>query len=181
TQYSRGVVGERQQAPSRADEIVRLVPLFALAVAILAVAVDRGAAIDDVLVVVPVAAFCVWAYVPGAPLTLVSVAVLVPVVPAQRSGYLEPLMFELTLLAFVVGRWSRPLARAVALGLLTAAGPVAVSVIQSPSEINVGIWLLAVAFPWAIGWALSRQAQLAAQLDETRRELDRQALLSERR
>jgi signal transduction histidine kinase len=41
--------------------------------------------------------------------------------------------------------------------------------------------MLAVAFPWAVGRAVARQAQLAAQLDETRRELDRQALLSERR
>src|SRR5262249_14762702 len=120
-------------------------------------------------------------YVPGAPLVLVAAAVLVPVVAAQRAGDLEPLMFELSLLAFVVGRWSKPLAAAVALGLVTAAAPVVVSVLQSPSEINVGIWVLAVAFPWAVGRALARQAQLAAQLEETRRELDRQALLSERR
>jgi signal transduction histidine kinase len=180
-QYSRGVVGEPGHTPSGADEIVRLVPLFALAVALLAVAVDRGSAIDYALAAIPVGAFCIWSYGPGAPLTLVSVAVVVPVVVAQRSGRLEPLMFELSLLAFVVGRWSRPLASAVALGLVTAAAPVAVSVIQDPSEINVGIWILAVAFPWAVGRALARQAQLTAQLEETRRELDRQALLSERR
>ena len=180
-QYSRAMVGERGQAPSGADELVRLVPLFALAVAVLAVAVDRGSAPEDVLAAVPVAAFCVWAYVTGASLTLVSVAVVVPVVAAQHSGQLEPLCFELSLLAFVVGRWSEPLATAVALGLFIAAGPVVVRVIQQPSEINVGIWILAVAFPWAVGRALARQAQLAAQLDETRRELDRQALLSERR
>jgi signal transduction histidine kinase len=175
------VVGEPVHTPSGADEIARLVPLFALAVAILAVAVDRGSAIDYVLAAVPVAAFCAWSYAPRAPLTLVSVAVVVPVIAAQRSGRLEPLMFELSLLAFVVGRWSKPLARAVALGLVTAAAPVVVSVIQDPSEINVGIWILAVAFPWAVGRALARQAQLTAQLDETRRELDQQALLSERR
>jgi signal transduction histidine kinase len=180
-QYSRSVVGERHEAPSGADEMVRLVPLFALAVAVLAVVVDRGSAIDFVLAAVPVVAFGVWAYVPGAPLPLVSVAVLVPVIAAQRSGHLEPLMFDLSLLAFVVGRWSKPPAAAVALGALTAAAPVVVSVIQSPSQIRVAIWMLAVAFPWAIGRALARQADLAAQLDETRRELDRQALLSERR
>jgi len=180
-QYSRGVVGERDLAPSGADEMVRLVPLFAFGVAVLAVVVDRGSAIDFVLAAVPVVAFGVWAYVPGVPLPLVSVAVLVPVVAAQRSGHLEPLMFDLSLLGFVVGRWSKPLAAAVALGALTATTPVVVSVIQSPSQIRVAIWVLAVAFPWAIGRALARQADLAAQLDETRRELDRQALLSERR
>jgi signal transduction histidine kinase len=175
------MVGESRHTPSGADEIARLVPLFAFAVAVLAVAVDRGSALDFVLAALPVVAFCAWAYAAGTPLTLVSVAVLVPVVAAQRSGRLEPLMFELSLLAFVVGRWSKSLATAVALGLLTAAGPVLVSVIQDPSEISVGIWLLAVAFPWAVGRALARQAQLTAQLDETRRELDRQALLAERR
>jgi signal transduction histidine kinase len=180
-QYSRAMVGESRHTPSGADEIVRLVPLFAFAVAVLALAVDPGSAIDFVLAAIPVVAFCVWAYAAGAPLTLVSVAVLVPVVAAPRSGRLEPLMFELSLLAFVVGRWSKSLATAVALGLLTAAAPVVVSVIQDPSEISVGIWLLAVAFPWAVGRALARQAELAAQLDETRRQLDRQALLAERR
>ena len=174
-------MGEQVHTPSGADELVRLVPLFALAVAVLAVVVDPGAAVDYALAAVPVAALCVWAYAPTAPLTLLTVAVIVPVVAAQRAGHLEPLMFELSLLAFVVGRWSKPLVTAVALGLATAAAPVVVSVVQSPSEINVGIWILAVAFPWAVGRALARQAQLAAQLDETQRELDRQALLSERR
>lgn len=175
------MAGESGEAPSRADELGRLVPLFALAVAVLAVVVDPSSAADVALVAVPVAAFGVWAYVPRVPLVLVSIAVVVAVVAAQRSGRLEPLMFELSLLAFVVGRWSKSLTTAVALGLLTAAAPVAVSVIQDPSEINVAIWILAVAFPWAIARALARQAQLAAQLEATRRELAQQALLSERR
>jgi signal transduction histidine kinase len=175
------MAGESGVAPSRADELGRLVPLFALAVAVVAVVVDPSSTADVALVVVPVAAFGVWAYVPRVPLVPVSIAVVVAVVAAQRSGRLEPLMFELSLLAFVVGRWSKSLTTAVALGLLTAAAPVAVSVIQDPSEINVAIWILAVAFPWAIARALARQAQLAAQLDATRRELAQQALLSERR
>jgi signal transduction histidine kinase len=54
-------------------------------------------------------------------------------------------------------------------------------VLQDPSEINVGICLLGVAFPWMIGSSLAGQAQLAAQLEATRRELAEQALLSERR
>ena len=71
----------------------------------------------------PVAAFALWAYLPKVPLTAVSIAVVVPVVVAQRSGALEPLMFELALLAFVIGRWSQSLTVAVALGLLTVAAP----------------------------------------------------------
>src|SRR5215472_5091700 len=103
------VVGEQGHTPSGADELVRLIPLFALAVAVLAVAVDRGSPIDYVLAAIPVAAFCAWSFVPGAPFVLVAAAVLVPVVAAQRAGHLEPLMFELSLLGFVVGRWSKPL------------------------------------------------------------------------
>jgi signal transduction histidine kinase len=181
-QYSRCVVaGESGQAPSGADDVLRLVPIFALTVAIVAVVVDPSSEVGLVLAAVPVAAFGLWAYVPNVPIPAVSLAVLVPVVVAQRSGQLEPLLFEVSLLAFVVGRWSKSLTTAAALGLLAAASPVVSSVIQDPSEIGVGIWILGVAFPWAIARALARQAQLAAQLDATKRELAQQALLSERR
>jgi signal transduction histidine kinase len=158
-----------------------MLPVLSLAVAVAAVAVDPSSSVGIVLAAVTVAAFGLWALVPGVPLAALSLAVMVPVVVAQRSGQLEPLFFEVSLLAFVVGRWSKSLARAVGLGLLAAVSPVVVSVIQDPAQINVGIWILGIAFPWVIGTALSRQAQLAAQLDATRRELAEQALLSERR
>jgi signal transduction histidine kinase len=45
----------------------------------------------------------------------------------------------------------------------------------------VGIWIVGIAFPWALGQAVARQARLAAELDATRRELAEQAMLSERR
>jgi hypothetical protein len=115
------------------------------------------------------------------PLAAVSLAVVVGVVVAQRSGGLEPLMFEASLLAFVVARRSPSPAGAIGLGLVAEACPVAVSVVQDPSEISVGIWILGIAFPWVIGLAVARQAQLAAQLEATRRELADQALLEERR
>jgi signal transduction histidine kinase len=169
------------QASSGADEVVRLVPLFALAVAVVAVVVDPASVVGVGIAVLPVVAFGVWAYGPQVPLAAVSAVVAIPVVVAQRSGQLEPLMFELSLLGFVVGRWAKTLIAAVALGAFAAVSPVVVSVIQDPSEINVGVWILGVVFPWAIGRALARQAQLAAQLEATRRELAQQALLSERR
>jgi signal transduction histidine kinase len=100
---------------------------------------------------------------------------------AQRSGQLEPLLFEVSVLAFVIGRWAPSLATAVALGLLAVAAPVAAGVIQDPSEISVGIWILGIVFPWIIGRAAARQAQLTAELDASRRELADQALLAERR
>jgi signal transduction histidine kinase len=158
-----------------------LVAGFSFAVAVFAAVADPSSAADLVLAALPVAAFAAWALTPRVRLWAVSPAVLVPVVVAQRSGALEPLFFEVSILAFVVARWSRSRVEAVMLGLASLAAPVVVSLIQNPSEIAVGIWILGIAFPWAIGWALARQAQLASELDATRRELAHQTLLSERR
>lgn len=180
-QYSRSMAGEPEHAPREADELRRLIPVFALAVAVVAPLADPSSARDLVFAAIPVAAFALWAYAPNVPLPAVSLAVIVPVAIAQRSGLLEPLMFEVSLLAFVVGRWSKSLAAAVALGLLAASTPVAVGVVQDPSEVAVGIWILGIVFPWFLGRAFARQGQLAAELDATRRELADQALLAERR
>jgi signal transduction histidine kinase len=180
-QYIRRVAREVDRALSQADEARRLVPFFALAVAVLAPLVDPSSAPDLVLAALPVAAFGLWAYVPHVPLPAVSLAVIVPVVIAQRSGLLEPLMFEVSLLGFVVGRWSRSLTTAAALGLLATAAPVLVALVQDPSEVAVGIWILGIVFPWVLGRAFVRQGQLAAELDATRRELAQQALHAERR
>jgi signal transduction histidine kinase len=175
------VAGESGLAWSQADEVRRLVPIIALAVAIAAVVFDPASAGDVILAAVPVAAFALWTYAPGVRLPAVSLAVLAPVIVAQRSGQLEPLLFESSLLAFVVGRWSRSLRSAALLGVPVVASPVLVSLIQDPSEVAVGIWILGIAFPWVMARAVARQAQLAAELDATRRELARQALLDERR
>jgi signal transduction histidine kinase len=175
------VSGGTGQAWSGTDELRRLVPVFALAVAVVAAATDPSSGGDLVLVALPVAVFAVWTYLPRVPLWATSLAVLAPVVVAQRSGQLEPLLFEASLLAFVVGRWSRSRAEAVALGLLTLTAPVVASLIQDPSEIAVGIWLLGIAFPWVIGRAAARQRQLMTELEATRRELAEQALFEERR
>jgi signal transduction histidine kinase len=180
-QYSRRVAGESHVAPHQADELRRLVPIFAFAFAVVAVVTDPSSAADLVLAAIPVAAFAVWAYAPNVPLTAVSLAVVVPVVVAQRDGLLEPLFFEASLLSFVVGRWVESLATSVALLLLAAASPLAVSLIQDPSEIAVALWIVGIAFPWVLARPLVRQAQLTRELDATRRELAQQALLAERR
>ena len=163
------------------EQLRALAPVFALAVAIVAVATDPGSAGDLVLAALPVAAFAAWAYLPSVPLVALSLGVVVPVVVAQRSGQLEPLLFDVSVLGFVVGRWAGSLAAAVALGLLSVLAPVAAGVIQDPAEISVGIWILGIVFPWVVGRAAARQAQLTAQLDASRRELAEQAVLNERR
>ena len=130
---------------------------------------------------IPVAAFVLWTWLRNVPLWVVFVAVVVPVVAAQRSGSHEPLMFEVSVLAFVVGRWSGSLTTAVALGLLAVASPVVVGLIEPRGSISVAVWILGIAFPWLIGRAVFRQGQLAAALQATRRELAEQAMLEERR
>ena len=123
-----------------------LVPIFALAVAIVGALADPSSVVDLILMVIPVAAFVLWACLRSVPLWVVSVAVVVPVVVVQRSGSHEPLMFEVSVLAFVVGRWSGSLVTAVALGLLAVASPVVVGVIESRGNTSVAIWILGSRF-----------------------------------
>jgi signal transduction histidine kinase len=180
-QYSRRVAGGSAQW-FEASELRRLVPLFALAVALVAVGTEPSSSSGDlVLVGLPVVAFGLWAYLPGVPLPALTLAVIVPVAAAQRSGELEPLLFELSVLAFVVARWSQSRTTAIALGLLTVAAPVAVAVAQDPAEIGVPNWVMGTIFPWVVGRAFARHGQVAAELEATRRELAEQALLAERR
>jgi signal transduction histidine kinase len=48
-------------------------------------------------------------------------------------------------------------------------------------EVATGIWVVAVVFTWIVGRAVARQERLVVELEETRRQLARQALLDERR
>jgi signal transduction histidine kinase len=81
----------------------------------------------------------------------------------------------------VIGRSASSTAKSVVLGVLALLAPVIAAVIQEPSEISTEIWILGIAFPWVFGRAAGRQAALVAQLEATRRELARHALLVERR
>ena len=171
----------RHQVWSPGADLHRLVPCFAFAVAVVAAFNGPASVGNFVLLGLPVVFFLIWAYVPRVPLWALTLAVLVPVVAAQRSGSFEPLLFDLSLLAFVVGRWAPSSAVAVALGLLTVSGPIVARLIQDPAQIGVGPWVLGIVFPWLIGRAICSQATLASQLDVTRRELAEQALYDERR
>jgi signal transduction histidine kinase len=175
------VADESGRAWAQADEVRLLVPVFALAVVVVGALADPSSIVDLSLMTIPVEAFVSWTYLRNVPLWVVALAVVVPVVVAQRSGSHEPLMFEVSVLAFVVGRWSGSLTAAVALGLLAVASPVAVGLIEPQGNISVAIWILGIAFPWLIGRAVFRQGELAAALQAARRELAEQALLEERR
>jgi hypothetical protein len=132
------VSGEAGQSWSQRDDLRRLIGGFAVAVAVVAAVADPGSTGEVVLGAVAAGALVLWAVLPAVPLVPVSIAVVVPVVLAQRSGGLEPLMFEASLLAFVVGRWSASIVSAAALGLLAAACPIAVSAAQDRPQCRRG-------------------------------------------
>jgi signal transduction histidine kinase len=175
------VTQDSNAGPSPADELRLVVALFAVAVAVVAPLTDPAPKWNLVFVAIPVAAFALWALAPRVPLPTVSLAVIAPVVAAQRDGELEPIMFEVSLLAFVVGLWSESPGMAATLGGLAAATPLLVGLVQDPSEVAVGIWILGIVFPWFLGRVFARQRQLTAELEATRRELAEQAVLTERR
>ena len=175
------MAGESGRAWAQADEVRLLVPIFAFAVAVVGALAGPSSVGDLILMAIPVASFVLWAYLGRVPLWVVSLGVVVPVVVVGGSGNHQPLLFEVSVLAFVVGRWSRSLTTAVGLGLLAVASPVAVGLIESRGQISVGVWILGIAFPLLIGRALFRQAQLASALEATRRELAERAMLEERR
>jgi signal transduction histidine kinase len=175
------VPDESSQRRVRGDEVRNLVPIAALSFAVVAAVTDPSSPSDIVLMAIPVVVLAVWAYLPGVPLAIVVVGVLVPTVVVQRSGTHEPIMFEASLLAYVVACWSDSLAGALALGLPAVASPVVVSLIETHGNISVGIWILGIVFPWVIGRIVLRQARLSAELEATRRELADQAMLEERR
>jgi signal transduction histidine kinase len=164
-----------------ADDLRRVVPLFSLAFLLVAAITQPSSAGDLLLAAVPIAAFAVWAFAPDVPLAAVSVAIVVPTVLVQRSGDLEPVMFNACLLSFAAARWSRSVGAAASLGALAAASPVLVALIQNPAEVAVGIWIVAIAFTWVVGGAVARQERLVLELEGTRRQLAEQAFHAERR
>jgi signal transduction histidine kinase len=171
-QYGAGVV---------ADEVRRIVPVVALAVAVVAALVSSSSPGELLLMAIPPAALAAWTYRPRVPLAVVAIAVLASVVAVQHSGHHEPIMFEASLVGFVVACWIDSLALAAALGLLAVGAPIVVGAIETSGHLGVGIWVVGVAFPWLIGRAIHRQMQLAAALEATERELAEQAMLEERR
>lgn len=180
-EYRRAVSGWRLLSWSRPEPLRALMPVFAFTVAVVAVAMDPSSGSEVMLAGLGVVAFAAWAFLPGVPLPALCLAVLVPAVLAQRSGQLEPMLFQASLIGFVVGLWASSPATAITLGALAICAPVTASALQDPSELSVGIWMMGIAFPWALGRALAHQRRLTLELDVSRRELARQALLDERR
>jgi len=182
--YRRAVSGGSLPEWSQTEQVRALIPAFAVVVAVVAAVADVSSAADLVLCALAAAPFVVWTYCPGVPLLALSLAVIVPAVAAQRSGQLEPLLFEVSLLAFVVargrsvhprGRCAQPARRARARGRGRDPG----SLGYRRGHLDLGCRVPVAVRPR--GRAAARQGELIAQLQATRRELAQQALLVERR
>jgi signal transduction histidine kinase len=169
-----------REHPGQAD-VRRFVPVLALLVLVVAVVAERGPWGYVAAGAVAVVAFAAWAWL-RAPLPPMAILVVASVVVSAGSGFLEPMIFEASVLAFVVGAWIAPLRLSLPFGLLALACPVIVWLVEPDwADVSVGVWLLGIAFPWLAARAVLRQLQLAEQLEHTRRELDEQARLAERR
>jgi signal transduction histidine kinase len=180
-QYSRPIARGSIRAWFEADDFRRVLPFFSLAFALVAAITQPSSAPDIALTAVPVVAWSLWVFIRNVPLAAVAVAIVVPVVVVQRSGELEPVMFNVVLLAFAAARWSRSVAAAVSLGVLSAATPALVALVQDPMEVAVALWVVGIVFIWVVGRAVARQERLVVELERTRRQLAQQALLAERR
>ena len=180
-QYSPRVGGGSVRGWFETEDLRRVLPFFSLAFALVAAISQPSSAFDIALTAVPFAGWSLWAFVPNVPLGVVSIAVVVPVVVVQRSGELEPVMFNVVLLAFAAARWSRSLAEAAWLGVLAAATPGLVALVQDPMEVAVALWVVGIAFIWVVGRAVARQERLVVELEGTRRQLAEQTVLAERR
>ena len=180
-QYSRRVAGGSVRGWFEADDLRRALPLFSLAFALVAAITQPSSAADIALTAVPVAAWTLWAFARNVPLAAVSVAIVVPVVVVQRSGELEPVMFNVALLAFAAARWSRSLVVRRRSACSPRPRRCFVALVQDPMEVAVGIWVVAIVFIWVVGRAVARQERLVVELEGTRRQLAQQALLAERR
>jgi signal transduction histidine kinase len=175
------VVGGSVRGWFETDDLRRVLPFFSLAFALVAAITQPSSAVDLALTAVPVAAWSLWAFARNVPLAAVCVGIVVPVVVAQRSGQLEPVMFNAVLLAFAAARWYGSLTTAASLGVLAAATPALVALVQDPMEVAVALWVVGILFIWVVGRAVARQERLVVELEGTRRQLAQQALLAERR
>ena len=157
------------------------VPALAAMFAIVAPLIDPGEWAQAAALIVPVAAFAVWAWWPRLPIVVLTVVVIPAVVVSQLGGTLEPGMFMIALLASI-GRWETSrwwFAVSCAAAVLT---PVLVVVLQpADNRLNWPMWVIGIAFAATFGRVVQRQERLSRQLTEARRQLAEQAQAEGRR
>lgn len=163
------------------DGLRRFVPVFAGVAAVCAIVVKAGEPLENVVALLAVVPFVIWAFVWRAmPPLLLVVVTAVAVMVALSSGGLEPLFFLMCVTATVVGGWEDSPVLVVVGGALAAVTPVVVEEVHS-NGILYGVWImgtvLSLLLPRGFRWQLSLVTELAA----AREEITRQASLDEKR
>lgn len=163
------------------DLLRAVVPFVGASVVVYAAVTDPGHPTQIALLAVAAGLFAVWAFRPAwMPTLALTGGVLVCVVLAKLSGDLDVGLFLVSLLAIVVAGWESSRRVLAVAGAAALATPLLIGLLN-PGDVDVGIWLAAVAFPGLMSWLFRRQEELRAQLEESRRRLVARAASDERR
>lgn len=162
------------------DLLRAVVPFVAAGVVVYAAVTDpahpaRIAALGGAAIL-----FALWAVRPDRMPTLVLTAgVLVAVVLAKGSGDLDVGLFLVSLVAIVAAGWELSRTAVVIAVAAALATPVLIGMMH-PGDVDIGIWLVGVAFPALMSWLFRRQEELRIQLEESRRQLVARSVSEER-
>ncbi|CAM3623869.1 sensor histidine kinase [Occultella aeris] len=165
----------REVGPAR-----RLVPVLAVAFALLAVIADAGDWRNGLFLLLPVAAFAAW-YRWDVSIPVLAAPVIVGTAGALWGGDFEPALFLLALFALVSVAWCEHRPTAWALVALSVVAVLALALGRPEAEVAWAPWVVGISFPAVLGWVVRRQEQTTAQLTRARRELAERAVQDERR
>lgn len=167
--------------PSGRRDFLRVcVPFLAAGSVVFAAVTDPGGPGPVALLVVAAGLYAGWALWPPMPTLVLAAGVITLVVLAKLSGELDGGLFLVSLLVVVIAGWerSRPVVAVSAVAALLT--PLVIELLN-PGDIDVGIWMIGVAFPGVMSWLFRRQEELTAQLEDTRRQLMARMVSEERR
>ena len=161
------------------DPVRALIPVFALAIVVLAQVSEPADWWQLVVMLGAAALFAAWSRW-NLPVPILTGGVLVAVVVVQLDPHLEPATFLVCLLGIVVSRWA-PIDVVSGLAVVAMLATPIVVLSQRGDGYGWSIWIIAILFTAAIGWTLRRQQRLSAQLDRARLELAEATAREERR
>ena len=170
--------GDRSQAR-------QFVPLLAAVFVALAVVTDPEVWWRTAPLAAPVVAFVAWSrwdwYGRWWSMPILTPVVIGCTIVALWQGRLESSLFLVALLALAAAAWERRPVVAIAVVVVCLAVPGFVAAVRPDSDLAWTIWTGGVVFPAVLGWSISRQERLTAELARARTALAERAVLDERR
>lgn len=164
---------------SAPDPVRALIPLFALAIVVLAQISEPADWWQLIVMLGAAGLFAAWAR-RNLPIPVLTIGVLATSIVVQLGPHLEPASFLVCLLGIVVTRWAP---------IDVTSGLAVIAMVATPLVINAQrgdgygwpIWIIAIIFTAALGWTLRRQQALSGELDRARWELAQATMREERR